>query len=77
MYLTGKKIKCLKGSAVFDHIGNTGHNGSFDNFETNAKVCAEFRLLLIVSLLILRDDRLLNRYVKFTPLELALWLSTS
>ena len=68
--LTGKKVKISKESAVFDHIVHTGHNASFDDFETLAKERDEFRLLLRESLLILRDDPPLNRYVKSIPLEL-------
>ena len=32
--LIGKKEKSPKESAVFDHIVHTGHNASFDDFET-------------------------------------------
>ena len=35
--LTGKKVKSPKESAVFDHIVHTGHNASFDDFETLSK----------------------------------------
>ena len=35
--LTGKKVKSPKERAVFDHIVHTGHNASFDNFETLSK----------------------------------------
>ena len=68
--LTRKKVKSPKESAVFDHIVYTGHNASFDDFESLVKECDEFRLLLRYSLLILRDDPSLNRYVKSIPLEL-------
>ena len=37
--LTGKKVKSPKESAVFDHIVHTGHNATFDNFETLVKEC--------------------------------------
>ena len=46
-----------------------GHNASFDDFETIIKESDEFRLLLRESLVILRDDPPLNRYVKSIPLE--------
>ena len=65
----GKKVKSPRESAVFDHIVHTGHNASFDGFETLAKECDEFRLLLRELLLILRDDPPLNRYVKSIPLD--------
>ena len=68
--LTGKKVKSPKESAVFDHIVHTGHNASFDDFETLVKECDEFRFLLRESLLILREDAPLNRYVKSISLEL-------
>ena len=68
--LTRKKVKIPKPSAVFDHIVYTGHNASSDDFETLAKERDEFRFLLRESFFILRDDPLLNRYVKPTPLEL-------
>ena len=67
--LTEKKIKTPKEKAVFDHVVNTGHNASFDDFETLAKK-REFRLLLKKLLLILRNDPRLNRYVKSISLEL-------
>ena len=70
MLLTEKKVKSPKESVVFDHIVHTSHNASFDDFETLAKECDKFRLLLRESLLILRDDPSLNRYVKLIPLEL-------
>ena len=68
--LTGKKVKSPKESAVFDHIVHTGHNASFDDFETLVKECDEFRFLLRESLLILREDAPLNRYIKSISLEL-------
>ena len=46
-----------------------GHNASFDDFEILVKECDNFRLLLRESLLILRDDPPLNRYVTSIPLE--------
>ena len=48
--LTGKKVKNLKESSVFDDIVHTGHNASFDDFETLVDECDEFRLLLRESL---------------------------
>ena len=51
--LTGNKVKSPKESAVFDHIFHTGHNASFDDFETLVKESDELRLLLRESLLIL------------------------
>ena len=68
--LTEKQVKSPKESAIFGHIFHTGHNASFDDFETLVKESDEYRLLLRESLLILRDDLPLNRYVKSIPLEL-------
>ena len=65
----GKKVKSPKESAVFHHIFYAGHNASFHDIETLVKESDEFRLLLRESLLILRDDPPLNRYVKSIPLE--------
>ena len=66
----GKKVKSPRESAVFDHIVHTGHNASFDDFETLAKERDELRFLLRESFLRLRDDPPLNRYIKSIPLEL-------
>ena len=54
-------------SSKYDHMD---HNISFDDSGTLVKECNEFRLLLRESLLILRDDPPLNRYVKSIPQEL-------
>ena len=35
--LTRKNVKSPKESAVFDHIVHTGHDASFDDFETLVK----------------------------------------
>ena len=67
--LTWKKVKSPLKSAKFDHIVHTGHNASFYDFKTLANKCDKFRLLPRESLLILRDDPSLNRYVKSIPLE--------
>ena len=62
--LTGKKVKSLKESAVFDHIFHMGDNTSFDDFETLIEESDEFRRFLRESLLILSDDPPLNRFAK-------------
>ena len=56
--LTGKKVKSTKQKAVFDHVVQTGHNASFDDFESLTKECDEFKLLLRESLLILHEIHL-------------------
>ena len=63
-HLTGKEVKSPKESAAFNHIFHTGHNASFDDFETLVKESYEFILLLRRSFLILRDDPPLKRHVK-------------
>ena len=63
MPLTGKKVKNPNESEVSDHIVHTGHNASFNDFETLVKEYDEFRLLLTESLLILRDDPPSNTYL--------------
>ena len=68
--LTGKQVKRPKESAVFGQIFRTGHNASFDDFETLVKESDEYRLLLRESLLILRDELPLNKYIKYILLEL-------
>ena len=67
---TRKKVKSPRESAVIDYISHMGHNASFDDFKTLVKECDEFRLLLRESLLILRDDPILNRYANSIPREL-------
>ena len=62
-------MKSPKESVVFDHIIHAGHNASFNDFETLIKECDDFELLRRESLLILRDDPPLNRYVKSILLE--------
>ena len=62
--LTGKKVKNPKESALFDHIFHMLHNAGFDDFETLFNESNESRLLRSESILILRDDPPLNRFVK-------------
>ena len=58
-----RRSKNPKESALFDHIFQTGHYTGFDDFETVVKESVEFRLLLRDSLLMMHDDKTLNRYV--------------
>lgn len=60
----------------YDHILNTGHNPSFDDFKILVKDSIEFRLYHRESFLISSDESFLNKYVKSTPLQLFIQLST-
>lgn len=53
-----QKVKSPKESAITDHNLHSGHNPSFDSFETLVKDSNEFELLLRESLLMLRDEQL-------------------
>ena len=78
IYVSPLKLrgKNPKEGAIFDHILHTGHNPSFDDFETLVKDSNELRLLLRESLLISSDESSLNKYVKSIPLELFILPST-
>ena len=58
-----KKGKSMKGvsSPTRDHINDTGHNASIDDFCIIDNACNEFDLLIHESLLILRDRPTLNK----------------
>ena len=60
----------------YDHILNTGHNPSFDDFKILVKDSNEFRLYHRESFLISSDESFLNKYVKSIPLQLFIQLST-
>lgn len=62
--LTGKKVKGPQESAAFDHVFHEGHNVSLVHPETLVKESHDFRLLFWDSILILRDNTPLKRYVK-------------
>ena len=53
--LTGKCLKCVKQSAVSDHLLECNCSIDFDHFDILASDANKFRLLIKESLLIKRD----------------------
>ena len=53
--LTGKRLKCVKQSAVSDHLLECNCSIDFDHFDILASDANKFRLLIKESLLIKRD----------------------
>ena len=68
--LTGKRLRNVKQSAISDHLLQCNCTINFDNFDLLAAESNKFKLLLRESLLIKRDKPILNRSIKFFPLEL-------
>ena len=68
--LTGKFVKKLKKSAIFDQIFVDGHKASFGNFAIFLKESNAFKLQLKGFLLISRDKLILNKNICSFPLEL-------
>ena len=68
--LTGKRVKNVKDSAVFDHLLQYNCVIDFDHFDVLASDTNIFRLLIKESLLIKCDKPVLNRTVKSFPLKL-------
>ena len=60
----------MKESAVSDHRLQRDCTVSFDDFDVLASDTNNFRLLIKESLLIKRDQPILNRTIKSFPLEL-------
>ena len=54
--LTGKRLKCVKQSAVSDHLLECNCSIDFDHFDILASGANKFRLLIKESLLIKRDQ---------------------
>ena len=54
--LTGKRLKCVKQSAVSDHLLECNCSIDFDHFDILASDANRFRLLIKESLLIKRDQ---------------------
>ena len=59
--LTGKRLKCVKQSAVSDHLLECNCSIDFDHFDILASDANKFRLLIKESLLIKRDQPQLNK----------------
>ena len=68
--LTGKQLINIKDSAVSDHLLQCSCTIGFDHFNILA---TEFNLLVKESLLIKRDNPVLNRTTESFPLELFDW----
>ena len=66
----GKRLKCVKQSAVSDHLLECNCPIDFDHFDILASDANKFRLLIKESLLIKRDQPQLNKTIKSFPLKL-------
>ena len=62
--LTGIRLKCVKKSAVSDHLLEYNCSIDFDHFDILASDANIFRLLIKESLLIKRDQAQLNKTIK-------------
>ena len=67
--LTGKRLKCVKQSAVSDHLLECNCSIDFDHFDILASDASRFKLLIKESLLIKRDHPQLNETIKSFPLK--------
>ena len=68
-WLTNKRLKNVKQSAISDHLLTCDCNINFDNFTILSKDSNNINLLIKESLLISRDKLILNKTVKSFPLE--------
>ena len=68
--LTGKHLKCVKQSALSDHILECNCSINLDHFDILASDANKFRLLIKESLLIKRDQPQLNKTIKSFPSKL-------
>ena len=68
--LTGKRLKCVKQSAVSDHRLECNCSIDFDHFDILASDVNKFRLLIKESLLIKHEQPQLNKTIKSFPLKL-------
>ena len=68
--LTGKRLKNIKDSAVSDHLLQCNCTIDFDHFDILDTDVSKFNLLMKESLLIKRENPVLNRTIKSFPLEL-------
>ena len=69
--LTGKRLTCVKQSAVSDHRLERNCSIDFDHFDILSSDANKFRLLIKESLLIKRDHPQLNKTIKSFPLKLS------
>ena len=68
--LTGKYLKCVKQSAVSDHLLKCNCSIDFNRFDILVSDTNKFRLLIKESLLIKRDQPQLNKIIKSFILKL-------
>ena len=68
--LSGKRLKCVKHSAVSDHLLECNCSIDFDHFDILASDANKFKLLIKESLLIKCDQTQLNKTIKSFPLKL-------
>ena len=67
---SGKRLKNIKNSAVSDHLQQCNCTIDFDHFDILATEVSKFNLLVNESLLIKRDNPVLNRTTKLFLLKL-------
>ena len=68
--LTGKRLQCVKQSAVSDHLLECNCSIDFDHFDILPSDANKFRLLIKESLLIKRDQPQLKKTIKSFSLKL-------
>ena len=68
----GNRLKCVKQSAVSDHLLECNYSIDFDHLDIHLDAfdANRFRLLIKESLLIKRDQPRLNKTIKSLPLKL-------
>ena len=69
-YLTGKRLKSVKQSAIPDHLLECNCLIDFDHFGILGSDANKFRLLIKESLSIKREQPQLNKTIKSFPLKL-------
>ena len=67
---TGKRLKCVKQSAVSDHLFECNYSIDVDHFDVLSSDANKFRLLFKESLLIKRDQPQLDKTIKSYTLKL-------
>ena len=68
--LTGKRLQCVKETAISDHLLECNCSKDFDHFDILASDANKSRLLLKETLLIKRDQPQFNKTIKSFPLKL-------
>ena len=68
--LTGKCLKCVKQSAVSNHLREFNCSIDFNHFDILASGANRFTLLIKESLLIKRDQAQLSKAIKSFPLKI-------